>query len=564
MKIPSNEAEKQGLVEYVISCCMASKEDRQTMYDRRRRYFLYGRDEEVKVKFNRLKSHMKLVSSFLFSPDGLVYNIAPPKNADEQTIQQFLALQDDWNEDVHDSGLSDVFGDAVLWGLNFDTMIIKQGWNDTSGQGFAKLLEPGCFGVWREDDPDFSSQAAMNHRFTLDYDEACARLKKAGRGDMISSLQANSGPPQGGALPAAMSSIIIASVTGTGINETISGNVNPNYQANPTFRAQIVAPQITFDETWIWDSDSNDWRIFHSLNGGTVLLADSAETIDAINKAAKNEAKYSSTTNWFLEKENPFTPVTPFTLYDYFWGDAHMEDIIPLQDWSEERLTWIEEILQAQVDPLRIGHNMTGLTDEKMDLDYGSFYNDDSPNGKFEEHRPPMPEDVFREFNEIGGLMMESSGLTEVVSGKSSGGARGGQQQKQMQITGGGQIRKVAIGLEHPLVRMGEIGLRLKMKNDDEKIKMPDGTEFIPAQVPDGYSLRVDGHSHSPLFTLETREIAAMLFKAQAIDREWLIRMSNVTQKSNLLHSLKGREKAEAEAHKQEQAAEAMKHAHKK
>lgn len=563
MKIPPKEGEKQQFVEYVIDCCMASQEERRTLYDRRRRYFLYGQDEEIKVKFNRLKSHMKLVSSFLFSPDGLVYNIAPPKNADEQTIQQFLALQDDWNEDVHDSGLADTFGEAVLWGLNFDTMVIKQGWNDTSGQGFAKLLEPGCFGVWREDDPDFSSQRAMNHRFTLDYDEAKARLIKAGRADAIGALQMLNSPPDSG-LPSPMSNIIIAAVTGTGVNETISGNINADYSATPTFRAKLMAPQVTFDETWIWDSEANDWRIFHSLGAGTILLSDSKETIAAINAAAKDEVKYSSMTNWFLEKENPFTPVTPFTLYDYFWGDAHMEDIIPLQNWSEERLTWIEEILEAQVDPLRVGHSMTGLTDEKMDLDYGAFYNDDSPNGRIEELRPPMPEDVFREFNEIGALMMEASGLTEVVSGKSSGGARGGQQQKQMQITGGGQIRKVAIGLEQPLVRIGEIGLRLKMKNDDTQIKLPDGSEFLAAQVPEGFSLRVDGHSHSPLFTMENSEKATMLFKAQAIDREWLIRMINPTQRQNLLHALKAREKAESEAKKQEQAVDAMKHSGKK
>lgn len=545
MKIPSTGHETQQFVAYVIGCCMASQEERRTLYDRRRRYFLYGQDAEAKARFNRLKSHMKLVWSFLFTADGLVFNIAPPKNADEATIQQCLALQDDFNEDVHDSGLADAYSDALLWALNFDTMIVKMGWNDVSGQMFGHLLEPSQFGVWREDEQDFASQPCMNHRFTLDYDEACSRLARAGKASMIPALQEANSPPESG-LPAAISSIIISSVNGTGVNETITGSVNPNYNITPMFRAKIMAPQVEFDETWIWDTEANDWRFFVSIQGGNILISDSKDTVDAIRTVGKDKVGYDSTTNCFLAKENPFVPLTPFPLYNYFWGDAHMEDLIPLQDWSEERLTWIQEILQAQVDPLRVGHGMSGLVEEKFGLHDGAYYNDDNPAGKMEELRPPMPADVFREFNEIGGLMMEASGLTETVSGKSSGGARGGEQQKQMQITGGGQIRKTAIGLEQSLVRMGQIALRLKMKNDDSPISLPDGKDtFLAAQVAEGYSLRVDGHSHSPLFTLENREIAAMLFKAQAIDRNWLIRMLNPTQKANLLHALKLREAAE-------------------
>lgn len=562
MKIPASWAAKEELVQYVIDACMASQQDRASLYERRRRFFLFGQNAELKVKFNRLKSHMKLVSSFLFSPDGLVYNIAPPKNANEQSIQQFLALQDDFNEDMHDSGLGDVFADAVLWSLNFDTMIIKQGWNDIKGHGFGKLVNPEDFGVWREDDPDFESQPAMNHTFTLDYDEACERLKRAGKADKIPSLQMTDIPGESG-LPSPLTNIIISAVNGTGVSETIMGNANPDYEETPTFRARLVPPMVKFHETWIWDTDAEDYRIFHSLDG-PVLLSDSAETIEALKAKSNGKVKYNSTTNWFLEKHNPFTVVTPFPLYNYFWGDAHMEDIIPLQLWSEERLTEIGEILNAQVDPLRTSHGMTGILDEKMDLDYGAYIADDNPGSKMEEHRPPMPEDLFREFNEIGGLMMEASGLTEVVSGKGSGGARGGQQQKQMQITGGGQIRKVAIGLEAPLVRMGDIALRLKMKNDDSQIKLPDGSEFIAAQVSDNFSLRVDGHSHSPLFTLESRELAAMLFKSQAIDREWLIRMTNPTQKQNLLHSLEKRIKGEAAAQQAKLAAGQTDHKKKK
>lgn len=572
MKIPSKD-ELPIFLKFVIDTCMASEPERRSLYEKRRRYYLYGQDADVKTKFNRLKSHMKLVSSFLFSPDGLVYNVAPPRNSDEKTIEQFLALQDDFNEDVHDSGLGDIISEAVLWALNYDTMILKMGWNDMSGQMFGKLIEPCNFGFWDESDPDFESQQALNHRYYLDWDEAVARLERAGLSDKIKDLQTSSAPAENG-LPSALTNIIVSAINGGGLaggygGGVTSGNVlgtgNPDYESGALFTARLTAPKVEFNETWVWDDEACDYRIFHSLQG-TVIVSDSKETVDAIKKVAEEKGqktKYDSSTNWFLEKQNPFIPITPFTLYNYAWGDSHIEDIIPLQNWSSERLIQIEETLQAQVDPLRTAHGMTGLLDEKVDLDYGGFVADDMPGSKLEEHRPPMSEDLFREFNEIGSLMMEASGLTEVVSGKSSGGARGGQQQKQMQITGGGQIRKVAVGLENPLVRIGDIGLRLKMKNDASQIKLPDNSEFVASQVPQDFSLRVDGHSHSPLFTMESRELAATLFKAQAIDRAWLIRLTNPTQKSNLLHALKLREAAEAKAAQAKQQQEDLKHASK-
>jgi len=565
MKIPSAQPEKEQFVQYIVDCCMTSQEERRALYQKRRNYFLYGQDSEVKVRCNKLKSHLKLVSSFLFSPDGMIYNIAPPKNAEEYAINQLLALQDDWNEDVRDSGLADVFADAVLWSLIFDSMIVKLGWNDITGQIFGSLIEPVSFGVFRPDDPQFDNQQAMSHSYLLDYDDACARLVRAGRRDQIDVLGMATGAQDDLGFPAPFMNLMVTEITGGQLSaQTIMGNANPNYQVSPSFKARTQAPLVRFYETWIWDDEAVDFRIFTSLEGG-ILLSDSLETIDALRKAGKftDKQKFDSPTNFYLPRKTPFTPVVPFGLYNYFWGDCHSEDIIPLQDWSVKRLREIDEILEAQVDPLRTAHGMTGIIDEKAGLDYGGFVADEMPGSKLEEHRPPMPEDAFREFNEITALMMEASGLTEVVSGKSSGGARGGQQQKQMQITGGGQIRRVAVGLEGPLLRMGDTGIRLKMKNDDTKIKMPDGSEFVAAQVPDDFTMQVDGHSHSPLFTMESRELAQTLFKAQAIDREWLIRMLNPTQKQNLLHSLRLREKSEAQARQQQMALDAAKH-HKK
>ena len=111
-------------------------------------------------------------------------------------------------------------------------------------------------------------------------------------------------------------------------------------------------------------------------------------------------------------------------------------------------------------------------------------------------------------------------------------------------------MRKVATGLEKSLTRYADIGLKLKAKNDDTHLRTPDGKEFVLAQVlgEEDYQIRVSGHSHSPLFTMESTETAIALFKAQSIDREWLLRLIKPPHMRDLINALRKRIIAEQQA----------------
>src|SRR5258708_37631838 len=104
---------------------------------------------------------------------------------------------------------------------------------------------------------------------------------------------------------------------------------------------------------------------------------------------------------------------------------------------------------------------------------------------------------------------------------------------------------------ETTIVRLVDGGYRLTDKNDDEERTIDTETGPLPfalAQVlgDTKHSMRVAGHSHSPLFVAESRELAAMLYKAQAIDREWLVGMLNPTRRDNLIHAVRKRMKTAA------------------
>lgn len=232
MKIPSEKEQKENFIKYIIDVCMASREDRRSMYEKRRRYFNYGQNAEKKARHNRLKSHIGLVASFLFSPDGLSYSVSAPRNAEENEIEKITALQDSWNQDVYDDGLGDVFAEAVTWSIVMDTMVIKQGWNDVSKQQFATLVTPDSFGVFRESVTDFSTQPAFVHAAVIDYDEACERLVRAGKpGDIEKIGQASDEKDLG--LPSPLKQLIIAATGGNNLSGNIQGEVNPSYDPSP-------------------------------------------------------------------------------------------------------------------------------------------------------------------------------------------------------------------------------------------------------------------------------------------------------------------------------------------
>ena len=561
MNIPEDPNEKRNFVRWLIDNCVASKQERRALYDKRRRYYLYGKDANEIVRFNKLKSHLALLTSFLYAPDQISYAISAPHNASDDVAAQYLAIEDDWNSDFTDCGLADAYDEALLWATVYDTMILKTGWNDLTGQEFAQLVEPAAFGVFQEYVGDLNSQQAMCHTFVLDYDDARERMVRAGLASDIPKLKEVGGGSSDIGLPAMLQQMIISATGGPNFQGNVQGEINPNYEAGPTYTAKLTHNVVPFHELYVMDGKSKDWRIFHVLDPD-FIVSDSKATIHALKQTGRHKVKppYDSETNFFLKHEHPFTAVTPWPLYNYVWGDCHLEDLIPLQNWLTERLTQIDEILEMQVDPAKDFAGFTGMDDERLGAwgGPGTFVQDPLPGAKATSHYPTMPEDVFREFDTIQALFMEQSGFTEIMAGRGEKNVRGRGHARELKTTGAGRVRKVAAGLEKSLTRYADIGLKLKAKNDDTVLRTPGidgkpGKEFVLAQVlgESDYQIRVSGHSHSPLFTMESTETAFALFKAQSIDREWLLRLIKPPHMRDLINALRKRLIAEQQARQQ-------------
>jgi len=554
MIIPNAEPFRTDKLKEIRDACIAGFNDRHSLYAKRRKYFMFGSDDYRQVRYNRLFAHIDLVSSFLYSADHAKFTLAPPRNSAPPVQMQALALQDEWNQVFRDTGLANMYGQALRWSLVYDSYYIKMGWNNERKRLFGKLVSPQNFGVYDELEPELSNQEAFVHVFRVPWDRACVMFYRAGLKDRIKDLGVKEGDNIED-LPPVLKQLLITQTGGQNLSGNLLGQAPLDIQPVILYEAKSNIPTAEFHEVWVWDDVNEDYATFLFADPD-ILISDSRDTIRK-RMANGHGAKHIGTddvsgSNEFLAEEHPFVPVTPYPLPDYGYGEAHSERLIPLQNWTTERLDQIAEILEQQVDPSKVFSGFMGLSDEKASAfgGPGSWVLDSLPGAKVDKQIPQMPEDLFVEFKEIGAIFLEASGLTETIMGRGEKNIRGGRQAKQAQSTGGSRIKNVAVGLEDSLVQLGDLGLKLYMRNSDEEILLPDGRKFLPAQFMPGdeWNLRIAGHSHSPLFIDDARELAALLLKAQAIDREMFVRLLSPPQEDTIISSLRQRIKAEREA----------------
>jgi hypothetical protein len=177
---------------------------------------------------------------------------------------------------------------------------------------------------------------------------------------------------------------------------------------------------------------------------------------------------------------------------------------------------------------------------------------DQLPGAAVKELEPKMPDDIFADYMQIGNLFMEASGLTEVLQGKGTAGVRSKGHAQTLAGVGSGRIKKAAVRLEGPLVRTGDLALKLLRRNSTEEI-IPNAVDDKPAKaflyddLPDTYSMRIAGHSHSPLFVDDTKELAAFLTKTQLADGENVLRLLNPPNRDALIRSWRDTQKKKAQ-----------------
>ncbi len=514
MKIPEKPLEREAFYLELIQKCNVSVEERRSFYSAMRAYYLFGAGpQDAPAYYNKIFPHIDQLTSFLYSEETTRFSIdlgasvSPIENTKIPALTR--ALHDEWLN----SNADQIFSSALTWALVYNTTFVKLIPNKGT---HPHMVEPAAVGVLREDIPHTDRQEALCHTYAITKSELYARIYAHPRRDEMMQ-RVTSGPQNRIEIPEGVDKIITAS-----FEPDMVGNVNLDLYGQPTYKPRVAEDTVEMRELWVWNTDIEDYQVVTIASPGVVIYDRPGETV-------------------FLKGECPLIQIAPSPLYDYYWGQSEVSRLTTLQMLRNRRMMEILDLLSKQVSPPTALIGFTGILDEK---DFalnraGGLLATDMPSAKVEKLAPNIPENLFRELNEIDAMFAEASGISSVLSGRGETGVRSAGHASQLARLGSSRAKKRALVVEDALEKMATMYLKMMRVYDTRHYTDELGNKFIAAQFTDDFVVKVDAHSNSPIFMEDLRDLAFNLFKAQAIDKESLIDLLEPPMKELLKQRLK-------------------------
>jgi len=521
MKIPKGMLDRDEFYRDLIYKCEVSLNSRRVDYASLRNWYLFGNGpDEAPALYNKIFPHLDQVTSFLYSAETTRFSINLGASVPDNEHRKIPTLTKALNNEWLNSNADQVFSTATTWALVYGTTYVKL----IMQNGIHPyMVEPGTMGVLREDITYTDRQEAIIQKYYITKSELYARLyKHPNREKILSKL--NSMPHERTEIANGLERIIISQS-----NPTIYGNVNLDLAGGNRYKAEVSEDTVEMTELWCWDNDIADYRVVTKADPDIIIYERTGEEM-------------------FMKGELPFIQICPNPLYDYYWGASEVQRLIYLQQLRNRRMTEILDLLSKQVSPPTALIGFTGILDEKnFALNRaGGLLSTDMPNAKVEKLAPTMPPDLFTEMREIDAMFEEASGVGNVLQGKGEAGVRSAGHASQLARLGSSRVKKRALIIEDSLEKLATLYLKAMQLYDDTHFKDTHGIPFIAEQFTKEFTVKVDGHSNSPIFTEDTRTLAFNLLKAGAIDKKSLLDLIEPPMKEELLERLKKMEEKQA------------------
>ena len=521
MKIPKGMLDRDEFFRDIIYKCEVSLNSRKVDYASLRNWYLFGNGpDEAPALYNKIFPHLDQVTSFLYSAETTRFSINLGASVPENEHRKIPTLTKALNNEWLNSNADQVFSTATTWALVYGTTYVKLIMNNGI---HPYMVEPGCVGVLREDITYTDRQEALIQKYYITKSELYTRLYSHPNREKIIQRM-NSMPHERTEIANGLERIIISQS-----NPTIYGNVNLDLAGGNRYKAEVSEDTVEMTELWIWDDDAADYRVVTKADPDIIIYERSGEEM-------------------FMKGELPFIQICPNPLYDYYWGASEVQRLIYLQQLRNRRMTEILDLLSKQVSPPTALIGFTGILDEKnFALNRaGGLLSTDMPNAKVEKLAPTMPPDLFTEMREIDAMFEEASGVGNVLQGKGEAGVRSAGHASQLARLGSSRVKKRALIIEDSLEKLATLYLKCMQLYDDTHFKDTHGVPFIAEQFTKEFTVKVDGHSNSPIFTEDTRTLAFNLLKAGAIDKKSLLDLIEPPMKEELLERLKQMEAKQA------------------
>ena len=522
MRIPKPASERESFYLEIIQKCMVSRDERGPDYASLRSFYLFGcGPEDAPAIFNKIYPHLDQLTSFLYSAETTRFSINLGASVPEQEHRKIPVLTQALNDEWLNSNCDQVFSSAITWSLVYNSTFIKLIYNNGI---HPYMVEPGAMGVLREDSPYLDRQEAMVQTYYITKSELMSRLySHPKREQILNRITASYNPPITDT-PNGVDRIVLSSS-----DPNMMGNVNMGLDGYNRYKAQVAEDTVEMKELWLWNDETMDYQVVTMASPDIVIYDRPGESV-------------------FLKGELPFIQICPNPQYDYFWGQSECQRLIYLQQMRNNRMTEILDLLSKQVAPPTALMGFSGILDEKnFALNRaGGLLSTDMPNAKVEKLAPTIPSDLYESLNQIDRMFEEVSGIGNVLQGKGESGVRSAGHASQLARLGSSRAKKRALIVEDALEKVSTLYLKLMQAYDDTHFSDTEKVPFVAEQFTKDYTVKVDAHSNSPIFTEDLRALAFNLFKAQAIDKESLLDLLEPPMKQELKDRLKRMEEKQS------------------
>jgi hypothetical protein len=540
--IPTDLTLRLAFYADIIKSCLASRDKRLETYALARRYYLYGSGQEGVVSpWNKIYSHIDQLTSMLYASDSTRFVTGLESGAPKEDRKKLHAFNKRVEEVWHNANTDSIFEQAVRWALVYNTMFVK--FIRSSGEMHPWLVDPGSMGVYREDVPMIDRQEAFVHVYYITISDLRRRISlHPNRDTILATVEATQDRRDiATEMPAIIDRILMANFYPLSAPSMIGEANIPLGGTLEEYRATVDVPLIEMRELWIYDDDLADYR--------TVTFAGEQQVIyDRENLCMQRTKEFPG--------EHGFVQITPSPQYDYFWGISAVGRLMLLQERRNKRMDDIQIQLEKAIYP-PLGVTGTGAMEDKLSalMDPKGIANFGDPTTKLEQIDVKIPQDAYKDIQDLDAMFDEISGLTNVMQGRGEAGVRSSGHASRLANLGSSRPKKRALVIEDCLEKAANITGRHVFVDDDEGLVDDDGRAFLAAQMTTKFRVKIDAHSNSPIFAEDQKLDAQLLLKAKAITRKRFVEMIAPPMMEELIYDL------ENEILPEEKAAAQQRHA---
>lgn len=535
LTIPGRREELVPFCKDLIEECYVSLERRRDMYRFFRSFYYTGAADGNGSKHNKCYSHIDKLSSLLFSPSEVKFDIT----FDGDEVGEFAEMGDTaarfLTKEYYRSNSGLIFGQAVDVGLVDGCAFIKKVWGHRGPESY--IIRPQFMGVLREDINDLDKQDAFVNSFYVSPKGLKRLLGNRPDRDRVLELCVDTAERpnttdfdgdyfheivMGGLQP----------ITTSGVPSGQKGSVSPYSTPAPMMAPEVAQSLIRIDDLWVMDDEREDWTTVRYVSPGIILEGD---------------IRHRNLSD--IPKEQPFTKVCPNEIPGYFWGGPELATVVELQKLITGRMNDFDNIVKRQARPSRAFIGFSNISAEKaatlMSLD--GIMTDDNMNAKIETLAPELPPALLEWIQYLDACFDDQAGITNIMSGQGEQGVRSGNHAGALMRTSTPRLRDRAMLVESQCASDGDLTLKMLQAKDATVRKTASGQEFLLHQLPDDATVMVDSHSSSPAFSGDQVNTMFALKRAGAIDNEDLIEgLPGLPRKDEL--KIKAKRRAQQEA----------------